>query len=745
MIDKWFIKDIDEGLKNGNRFVVIDEESKCDFLLSILEKRVEEEKWKLFIVKSELEELKAKYEIEKNLKDKNVVIFTTRPLQQLKYIREYCETCGALNISHLHRYIAEKVKTNFGFDISGSPEEIIGIGKFSIGKKKDFWERIKLNGGKGLFIPGDILDFLLEPEKTYKSYSKEEKKLFEEYMSELTDATLANKPCSAIAKEIAFSIFEKILYDEDNSFVKETYKLWIDSKKYEKILNKYAEEYKIPKGLDIWSVSINHPFRQIDNQWLNELCKNIEDKKWIESKLLLINERAKQPIADVVGISYWKSISAIFSYNSSGIDGIRDIDSAIKHYRDVFYKIDSAIRHLYSKFMAEPDILKPIQNYYRKILDLYLDKWFKYFETKYKENQTGLLSKIITENEPPTVIIVGDAISYELCMELLDNLNPKYNKKVETINSNFPSITENNMSSLFSGTGELIEGREKRNKALFEETKKEIVFDDINNFSLSKKAEDYLVLYSADIDQISGKQDQGALKFYDTYVEILKDKIEEIFKAGYKKVFIVSDHGFALTGILEDSDKIDINVSEGEKKERYCLSKNKIAKKPNNIIEIKKKYKDYNFLYFSNTINPFLTKNPYGFSHGGITPEELLTPLITIEKAESVMNELQVSIINKKELIEAVGNLFEVKIEAKAEKSDIFNCERKIQIIFYKDKKEFNKSDIITIKDCETVKKEFKFDKYDEFDVLVVDAGTQNTLDSCKVSKKTVRDLGGLL
>lgn len=100
MLDKWFIDDVKSGLKNSNRFVIIDEQNKSGLLLDILKRK---KLGAVFEVSSELDELRSKYDIEKNYPDTNTLIFTTIPLGTLKFLREYCETAG-LDICILPSY-----------------------------------------------------------------------------------------------------------------------------------------------------------------------------------------------------------------------------------------------------------------------------------------------------------------------------------------------------------------------------------------------------------------------------------------------------------------------------------------------------------------------------------------------------------------------------------------------------------------------------------------------------------------
>jgi len=743
MLDKWFIEDIKAGLKKSNRFVIIDEQSKSGFLLDVLKKK--KKLGAVFEVSSELDELRSKYEIEKNYADINALIFTNISLDRLKFLREYCETAGCLRITYLHRYIAQKVNDKMKFDLgSRPPDDIIAIGKLSIGKKKGYWDRIKAGGEEGFFTTLDVLKFLNSPEKIFKKYGKEEQRLFSDVMSRYTPCPLENKPPQTIADDISTAIFDHLIYKTDNPFLEKIYNGWIDSKKYESSLKKYASRYSLPEDMDIWNVPVHHPFKEIDMKWLGQLIENIGNAEWIKNKLPIIKKRSLQAIVETLDVHFWKDIYPLFSYDSSVIAGINNLDDVIGHYRNHFYKLDNAIRHLYKKFLADESILKPIQEYYQQIISLYLDKWFSFFSGQYKENQTGLLKCIMSENDPPIAIIVGDAISYGVSQEIIEGIGSEYKIQNNVICGNYPSETENNMSSLFVSTGYFYDTRDKRQKELTKDTGKDIEFMDVDKLSIAHTLNDYTVLYAPDVDELSEKQNQRALKYYDEFIGKIRGKIDTLFGCGYKKVFLVSDHGFVLTGILQESDKIPLNVPDGAKHERYCVSKSKVPEVSEHIIEMKKAYKKYDYLYFSRTHNPYKTKGEYGFSHGGITPQELLIPYLIIEKMVADINHLEVSIVNKKVLEAVVGDVYEIKIKAGAHMGELFNSQRKIVIIFVKDRKEFNQSDIIDMKADEEVVKEFSFGKYDEFEAVIVDAESKSRLDSCKIKKQIARDFGGL-
>ena len=741
MLDKWFIEDIQNGLVTVNRFVIIDPGKSCSKLIDELKKK---NVAPILEARTEIEELQIKYEIEKNYKSEKTIIYTPIPLEKMVWLREYCETGNRLEITFLHRYIIEMVTRKLHFDLSSQPENIVALGKLSIGRKQDFWDNVKATGEDNIFPPDEILEFLSNPDKKFKTWDKEAKKLFVDLLSQHTEHSLSNKPAKTVANELVKSLFDSFHSGKENSFYNDLFNKWIDSKKFESSLKQYLKSYKLPAGIGSWTLPPNHPFKEIDIKWLEELSTHINDKKWIRSHLPMIYNRSQEHILTLLGTEWWQDIYVLFEFNISGITDFNSIDDIIEYYKSKFYKIDTAVRHLYTTFLSDKKVLKPIQEYYQQLTMQFLDKWFTYFSNEYKENQTGYLKNVISENDPPIAVIVGDAISFEVSQEIVEQLNGSFGNPEGLLKGSYPSETENCMSRLFSESGNIFPDRSKRHKTLMEETGEKIVFMELDDVSPAHEPSNYAIFYSTDVDELSEKQNQNALKYYKEFISGIREKIETLFGCGYQKVLLVSDHGFVLTGLLEESDKITIDSKGGKKAERYYLSKDRANFKSDSIIEIKSPHKEAKFQYYSKSMNPFKTRGAYGFSHGGITPQELLIPNLIFENSSEDYNKLNVEIFNKSDLKDVVGDFYQVNIKGGKFTGDAFSTERKVMLVFSKDKKEFNRSSIITVQAGKQEMLEFAFEKYNEFDILVIDAKSKSTLDSCKINRQLARDMGGL-
>jgi len=252
-----------------------------------------------------------------------------------------------------------------------------------------------------------------------------------------------------------------------------------------------------------------------------------------------------------------------------------------------------------------------------------------------------------------------------------------------------------------------------------------------------------LVLTYKDIDDTAEKLQHGAIKLFSNFEKTIAENITLLLKMGYREVHLVTDHGFVLTGLLDEADKISPNVSGKNKvSERYIRT---VDKQTNpDWICFDKKYEDFNYVVVAKNHRPFKSKGVYGFSHGGFTPQEIIIPKFIFSKVKESTKGLDVKIGNKAELNEVTGTIFAVKLETSKAKNDLFSSSRKVQILLFANGKQYSTSNIFTMNSGNTNVVQFSFNGNDTVLASVIDAETQEQLDSVKVNKSNARDLGGL-
>ena len=745
MIEKWFKNDLQKIFDKHPVAVFIDESGDAEFLLKTIEGE-----FTVFLPKSEIEELHAKYLIEKaQPTNTKFLIYTSSKKDDLKFIREYCETCGCLEISSLGNYIKRKVHQTLNLNINLLEDELVAAAKVSIGKDRNYWMDLSHKGATEIFdLKKELLPFVHDP----VAYSKEKydarlRETFYRKVNELLGNDYLSKPPSTLAGEVVKAMLDGLVEGCCDKTLDSVYKGWLDSVSYRDSFSKYLGSYNLSSDVDIWNVSIHHPFRQVDERWLVEIGNNISEKALTQNTLARLHERNKSKQAQALGICFWSDVISLLEFDSKDIAYLSSFGECVEFYKNHFCKLDTAIRNLYTEFLNKKELLEPFQELYKEHISVFLDKWFKHW-SDYKENQTGILQRIIDEaGDSKTAVIVGDGVAFEIAEQVAGRVMGSVNLKKDSILADIPSETENNMSRIYLANGVTEAIHSNREKYLAAQNP-DVSIDFIRLDEVTEEVHpgQFLVCSYRDIDEMGEKLQQKALKYFPETIDFFAKKISLLLASGYDKVYLITDHGFVLTGLLSEADKISVSPKgDFYKAERYIRTEIQQTDLTPGLIEVEKSYKQFNYLYFAKNISPFKTPGLYGFSHGGVSPQELVVPCFSWERSGASLNLLSVTIRNKRDLKNITGELFSIMIQAEEGSRDLFSKDRKVYLIFFADKAQVNKSDVFTIKPNQQVNKEYTFDGHSEIKIHLLDAVTKQQLDQAVVKQNKERDLGGLL
>lgn len=744
MIDQWFQEDLAEIFEDHSVVVLIDEYEQARFLLDTVKA-----KYDIYEANSEIEELRIKYLIEKNQASfGKSLIYTQTPRDEQKFIREYCETNGFIEIHDLQNYVKGKVHQTLNLNINLPEENLLAAANISVGKDRSYWLKLATDASADIFdLKKEILTFVHDP-KAYaeQQYDSNIRDIFYRRVNDLLGQENIQKPPKTLAKEIVTAMLDGLAYGDCDSTLKAVYQQWIDSVTYSDSFKNYLEKYTLPVDLDLKAVCPAHPFREIDELWMKEISENINDRDYIVNAIAKINRRLQSQHSKIVDISFLEDIRILLQFDQKDIAYLDSFSEVVDFYQKEFFHFDNAIRHLYSEFLNRKGLIAPFQEYYKQQVSVLLDRWFKYFED-YQEEQTGLLQKLIDDNDQKIAVIVGDGITYEFAQEISADIPDAFTFSDQSLLADLPSETENNMSRIYMADGSTEKVKQNREKYLLDHNPdKAIDFINLEDISDGIQPGQYLICTYRDIDNLGEKMQQNALRYFSESGKFISKKISLLLENGCQKVYLISDHGFVLTGLLTEADKITVEP-EGDfyKAERYLCTENRQPDLQDRFLEIEKNYHEYKYLYFSKTIHPFKTPGVYGYSHGGASPQELITPLFCWENKKETIESLSVKIVNKDEMESTTGEIFPVKIHAGKGSGNLFTLERKVYLVFFSGNKQINTSDIITINREETIVKEYSFDGNEKVEILLLDAKTKEQLDRATVIKTEARDLGGLL
>lgn len=737
MIEKWLRNEIDKKICNSNRIVILDQSSRWKFLVDaactdicLYSTKDYSSKWQ-----QKQDELFLRHEIEKNHKNDQVVIYVSRKLAADSFLIEYAKTGGCIELAT--EWVRDVLLKETSLQVSLTDDELYTACQLGIFKDINWWKKVVQKIEGLLSIENDILDFFDNPNGFLESKTPAVKNLYIQEFCKLLQQPVQDKPADTFASEIARHIFTGML--EGNISEKEyvIYCKWIDSRNHESSFKKYLGEYQLPSTIDIDKVKDNHCFDVVDKKYLTKLVENINNASEVKNILDKIKKRLRFKKSNPYIAKWWQDIADIMDFtvvcNDASIDGIS------RYYTVEFSKTDRSMRRILTYLKADINIVKPIQEYYERMNQDLLKSWFAHYG-EYQESQKGYLVNLIKNTSKKIAIIVGDGVRYEVADSVASRVASDISVDKKFMYAGLPSETEHNMSALYTTDGEIIAEKKEREKKLSDETGKDITYMQLDEVNGTTDGE-ILVLTYKDIDDAGEKMQQGMLRLVDEFEDILVEKIQLLLHLGYKEVHLVTDHGFVLTGILEESDKIPTDDISGGKKvsERYIRSVDEQS--DSKYISIEEHYENYNYVNFAKSSRPFVSTGKYGYSHGGFTPQEVVIPnfVFTYNK----QNQMDVDITNKKDLIDIAGNILTVKFSS-GEAKDVLSYQRKVRVLLYVGDKIVDKSSIISISPGSQEKVELSLDSATEGVVVIIDEDTKDQLDKAKVTKSQMRDLGGL-
>lgn len=737
MIEKWLRNEIDKKICSSNRIVILDQTSRWKFLIDaactdicLYSTKDYSSKWQ-----QKQDELFLRHDIEKNHKNDQVVIYVSRELTPDSFLIEYAKIGGCIEIAT--EWVRDVLLKETSLQVSLTDDELYTACQLGISKDINWWKKVVQKIEGLLSIEDDILDFLDNPNGFLGSKTPAVKNVYIQEFCKLLLQPVQDKPADTFASEIARHIFTGIL--EGNISEKEyvIYCKWIDSRNHESSFKKYLGEYQLPSTIDIDKVKDNHCFDVVDKKYLTKLVENINNASEVKNILDKIKKRLKFKKSNPYIAKWWQDIADIMDFtvvcNDASIDGIS------KYYTIEFSKTDRSMRRILTYLKANINIVKPIQEYYEHMNQDLLKSWFAHYG-EYQESQKGYLVNLIKNTSKKIAIIVGDGVRYEVADSVASRVASDISVDKKFMYAGLPSETEHNMSALYTTDGEIIAEKKERERKLSDETGKDITYMQLDEVNGTTDGE-ILVLTYKDIDDAGEKMQQGMLRLVDEFEDILVEKIQLLLHLGYKEVHLVTDHGFVLTGILEESDKIPTDDISGGKKvsERYIRSVDEQS--GSKYIFIEEHYENYNYVNFAKSSRPFVSTGKYGYSHGGFTPQEVVIPnfVFTYNK----QNQMDVDITNKKDLIDIAGNILTVKFSS-GEAKDVLSYQRKVRVLLYVGDKIVDKSSIISISPGSQEKVELSLDSATEGVVVIIDEDTKDQLDKAKVTKSQMRDLGGL-
>ena len=733
MIGIWFKEDIERILAEHRYIVVTDANGEGEFLLKYLSEDI-----KQLPISNEYSEIEAKYLAESKYVDSPVLFYVRKKAVQLTFLQEYVQTGGLLVLDDMEAYIKQKLFEVTGKNTHLTKDQLLLAAKLSEGKNNNWWQSVADGITEPLRLEDWLLDFLHAPAATRLKMDETVWKVFRSEVYRLIDKPQTEQPAEALAQEGVNVILQSLADNSINGLLLEVYYQWADSTEKIDTLRKYADNYALLADINPLKAHPNHPFAALDRQLMLMLSNAMKLHQDTTELTKFLKQRTQDRKAKAFKPQWLQSVWLLCTFKVEGLGSISSYQDIATYYRLHFAALDTAMRRIYTDWLNDPATLRPLQEHYTILNNELLTCWFE-IKDNYISTQKDIVTNALS-GDKRTAVIVCDGLRLEIAEAVVKDITDK-NVKIDrkTALSVLPSVTENGMSALY-GCSEPTMNAQTRFNTL------KSIYDDVVIMPLNMLNDGIiaqrLVLNYGDIDEVGEKKQMGALKDITNYEPELREKIAHLFRLGYNKIVLTTDHGFVLTGILDEADKElrpEGNVQKIE--ERYVLTEEPLNAA--NLIEKAGRYFNSNYQYYAKTDKPFKTTGRYGYSHGGFTPQECIIPAYELNIETNNMA-LGVMISNKKELQSVTGNYFTVKLLAEGCESDLFRNERKVKLLLYAGNKMVSGNQIYSMKPSETIHAEFEMtlgiDK-----VVLVDKETSVQIDSCSIIKSASRDLDDLL
>lgn len=379
----------------------------------------------------------------------------------------------------------------------------------------------------------------------------------------------------------------------------------------------------------------------------------------------------------------WNIISNMCYVSSSSLNEM------VKNYTSELYKMDSYYRYFYyyldkledsTKFDKLKELVENIyaNEYLAKVCTNWNDLFSTELESLHITKQPDFFSRNVNYSKDQLVVIISDALRYEVGMTLLEKLqaDEKCTATMKTMASTLPSITQYGMAALLphrsleltEDYSVLVDGQKtdtlEQRQAILQKYKTAsrcVQYDDIKNLSVADlrsifTRQDVVYVYHNQIDARGDKLNTEN-EVFNACVEAVDEislLIRRLTTSANRSHFIVTaDHGFLYRrNKLSESDKIgSLSGNMSIRGRRYVLSTEAVLAEGVASTAVGAMMQNQDERMVSYPVGADIFKAPgsgINYVHGGCSPQEMLIPLIEVktERGYKETSTVQIALVS---------------------------------------------------------------------------------------------------
>lgn len=476
-------------------------------------------------------------------------------------------------------------------------------------------------------------------------------------------------------------------------------------KDYDRLSTHVADGLKVADNLskydpeDIVHCDTFTYFDEIILNWIvDRLVSEDMGAKLDENSILqLCDIRSKMHFGDKYEDAYNMLENAYAIVNAANYGGKDDMKTIVKKYQEEDCLIDTAYRKFYfyldriGDSQGYEQLQTLVENIYtNEYLNDLLPRWNQAFigedGLSVLSLQRNFYSGFVNQTKERTVVIISDAMRYEVGRELFERLmdDPHCTAKLSAMMSTLPSYTRLGMAALLPhktlvmkddyevyADDVLCNDLAGRQMVLQSHCKDSVCvqFDDIKNLKVAALREIFtgkqvVYVYHNQIDARGDKANTEDEVFV-ACEEAIKEVMELIHRistnANTYRFIVTSDHGFIYKRVkIAESDKIGgVRNKNAWINRRYIMSKEAINEDGIHNIGLGYilGYEDDKVVTFPISSNVFkVSGGGQNFVHGGSSPQEMIVPVLDI-KMDRYHNETKPAQISIVSMVQKITNL----------------------------------------------------------------------------------------
>lgn len=349
-----------------------------------------------------------------------------------------------------------------------------------------------------------------------------------------------------------------------------------------------------------------------------------------------------------------------------------NLNEMVKNYTSELYKMDRYYRYFYyyldkiedaTRFVKLKELVENIyaNDYLAKVCTNWNDLFNTELESLQITKQPDFFSRNVNYAKDQLVVIISDALRYEVGMTLLEKLqaDEKCTATMKTMACTLPSITQYGMAALLphrsleliEDYSVLVDGQKtdtlEQRQAILQKYKPAsrcVQYDDIKNLSVADlrsifTRQDVVYIYHNQIDARGDKlnTENEVFSACAEAVDEISALIRRLTTSANRSRFIVTaDHGFLYRrNKLSESDKIgSVSGLADVLGRRYLLSANAVVTEGIASTAVGAMMQNKDKRMVSYPVGADIFKAPgsgLNYVHGGCSPQEMLIPLIEVK------------------------------------------------------------------------------------------------------------------